>query len=74
VLAAGCAEQGECQQRMIDWLHKNTVETVVGPLKWDEQGRPQSAHMIQQWVGGQIRIVLPADQKEADLVYPKPAW
>lgn len=74
VLAAGCAEQGDCQQRLIDWLRKNTVETVVGPLKWDKDGRPQSAHMIQQWVGGKIKIVLPADQKEADLVYPKPAW
>ncbi|MCO8270245.1 amino acid ABC transporter substrate-binding protein [Actinoplanes sp. TRM 88003] len=74
VEAAGCAEQGECQQKLIDWLHSNTVETVVGPLKWDATGKPQGAHMIQQWVGDDIKIVLPADAKEADLVYPKPAW
>jgi branched-chain amino acid transport system substrate-binding protein len=74
VTAAGCAEQGECQQKMIDWLHGNTVETVVGPLSWDATGKPQGAHMIQQWTGGDIKIVLPADAKEADLVYPKPAW
>ena len=30
--------------------------------------------MIQQWVGGEIKIVLPADAKEADFIYPKPAW
>ena len=59
---------------MIDWLHANTVETVVGPLKWDATGKPQGAHMIQPWVGNDIRIVLPADAKETDLVYPKPAW
>jgi branched-chain amino acid transport system substrate-binding protein len=74
VKAVGCAEQGECQQKLIDWVHANKVETVVGPLSWDATGKPQGAHMIQQWVGGDIKIVLPAAAKEAELVYPKPAW
>jgi len=74
VTAAGCAEQGECQQKLIDWVRTATVDTVVGPLSWDETGKPKGAHMIQQWVGGEIKIVLPADAKETDLVYPKPAW
>ncbi|MEO3778293.1 amino acid ABC transporter substrate-binding protein [Micromonospora sp. B11E3] len=74
VAAAGCAEQGECQKKLVDWLRKNTVETVVGPLSWDETGKPKGAHMIQQWVGGEIQIVLPADARETTLVYPKPAW
>jgi branched-chain amino acid transport system substrate-binding protein len=74
VQAVGCAEQGECQQRLIDWLRTNTVDTVVGPLSWDAQGRPQSAHLIQQWVNGEIRIVLPDDVKEAEFLHPKPAW
>lgn len=74
VTAAGCAEQGACQQKLVDWVRANKVETVVGPLTWDATGRPQGAHMIQQWIGGEIRIVLPAPAKEADLIYPKPAW
>ncbi|GAA1769642.1 amino acid ABC transporter substrate-binding protein [Agromyces humatus] len=74
VEAVGCAEQGECQQQLIDWLHENTVETVVGPLSWDEAGRPSGAHLIQQWVDGEIKIVLPDDAKEADFLIPKPAW
>ncbi|GIF63778.1 branched-chain amino acid ABC transporter substrate-binding protein [Asanoa ishikariensis] len=74
ITAAGCAEQGDCQKKLIDWVRANKVETVVGPLSWDETGKPQGAHMIQQWVGGEIQIVLPADAKETDLVYPKPAW
>jgi branched-chain amino acid transport system substrate-binding protein len=74
VEAAGCAEQGECQQELVDWLRENEVETVVGPLSWDEAGRPQSAHMIQQYVDGKIQIVLPEDVKEADFVFPKPKW
>ena len=74
VEAVGCAEQGDCQQELIDWLRDNEVDTVVGPLSWDEAGRPQGAHMIQQYVDGQIKIVLPEDVKEADIVFPKPAW
>ncbi|GIG88644.1 amino acid ABC transporter substrate-binding protein [Plantactinospora endophytica] len=74
VTAAGCAEQGECQQKLVDWIRGNKVETVVGPLTWDATGKPQGAHMIQQWVGGQIQIVLPTEAKEVDIVYPKPAW
>jgi branched-chain amino acid transport system substrate-binding protein len=74
VKAVGCAEQGDCQQKLVDWLHANEVETVVGPLKWDDKGRPQGAHMIQQWVDGKIQIVLPEDVKEADFVHPKPTW
>jgi branched-chain amino acid transport system substrate-binding protein len=74
VTAAGCAEQGECQQKLVDHVRKNTIDTVVGPLSWDETGKPKGAHMIQQWIGGDIKIVLPADAKEADFLYPKPAW
>jgi branched-chain amino acid transport system substrate-binding protein len=78
VEAAGCADSAlvdpDCQQEMIDWLHENEVETVVGPLSWDEAGRPQGAHMIQQWIGGEIKIVLPEEQAEAELVFPKPTW
>jgi len=74
VTAVGCAEQGECQQKLVEWVRQNTVETVVGPLSWDETGKPKGAHMIQQWVGGEIQIVLPEDVKETEFVYPKPAW
>ncbi|SDJ48311.1 branched-chain amino acid transport system substrate-binding protein [Streptomyces indicus] len=75
VEAAKCASQDEeCQAKLIEFLRGNEVETVVGPLKWDDKGRPQSAHMIQQWVDGEIQIVLPEEQKEADFVFPKPKW
>jgi branched-chain amino acid transport system substrate-binding protein len=74
VSAVGCAEQGDCQRKLVDWVRANEVQTVVGPLSWDATGKPKGAHMIQQWVGNDIKIVLPADAKEADFVYPKPAW
>jgi len=74
VTAANCAKQGACQQKLVEFVRKNKIDTVVGPLTWDDTGKPQGAHMIQQWIGGDIKIVLPADTKEADFLYPKPAW
>ena len=76
VEAVGCAEQGDCQQQLVDWLRNNTVDTVVGPLSWDEAGRPQSAHMILQYIDDEIQIVLAEGEEatQADLVYPKPEW
>lgn len=74
VEAVGCAEQGECQQELIDWLHANEVDTVVGPLGWDEAGRPNGAHFIQQHVNGEPEIVLPVEQSTAEFIHPKPEW
>lgn len=75
--AVGCADPSEeCQQQLIDYIRDNEFQTIVGPLSWDEDGRPQAAHMIQQYIDGQIEIVLPQGQgvDTAELVYPKPEW
>lgn len=75
VEAVGCADPSpECQGQLIDWLRENEVDTVVGPLSWDAEGRPDGAHLIQQYVDGEIRIVLPDDAEEAEFVFPKPEW
>ncbi|WP_107770988.1 amino acid ABC transporter substrate-binding protein [Nocardioides sediminis] len=75
VEAVGCADPDpECQQQLIDWLRENEVDTVVGPLTWDSEGRPEGAHLIQQYVDGEIRIVLPEEAAEADLILEKPEW
>lgn len=74
VEAVGCAEQGDCQQQLIDWLRDNEVETVVGPLSWDATGKPQGAHLMQQYVDGKIAIVLPEAAAEAAPIFPKPEW
>jgi branched-chain amino acid transport system substrate-binding protein len=75
VEAVGCADPDpECQGQLIDWLRENEVDTVVGPLTWDAEGRPQGAHLIQQYVDGKIRIVLPEEAAEADFIVEKPQW
>jgi branched-chain amino acid transport system substrate-binding protein len=75
IQAVGCAEQGECQTKLRDHVRKTEFTTVVGPLRFDEAGRPQSAHMIQQKIDNKTEIVLPdGPVKTADLVHPKPEW
>jgi branched-chain amino acid transport system substrate-binding protein len=76
VEAVGCAEQGECQTQIRDHIRENEFDTVVGPLSFDEAGRPQGAHFIQQWIDGQIEIVLDGGSgaATAEPVFPKPDW
>lgn len=77
VEAVGCAEPSEdCQQQLIDHIRDNEFETIVGPLSFDDAGRPQAAHMVQQYIDGSVEIVLPTGQgvDTAEIVHPKPEW
>jgi branched-chain amino acid transport system substrate-binding protein len=63
------------QDKLRDWLHANTVNTVEGPLKWDERGAPQGQFLVAQWQGGKTDIVLPKNLATSDkIVNPKPPW
>ncbi|MGN9844714.1 amino acid ABC transporter substrate-binding protein [Nonomuraea sp. H19] len=64
----------ECQDKLAAHIKQATFDTVVGPLSFDDQGRPEQAHMIQQYVDGKIEIVLPENAKTAGIVYPKQEW
>ncbi|EPD57775.1 amino acid ABC transporter substrate-binding protein [Streptomyces sp. HGB0020] len=63
------------QDKLADWLHKNTVQTIVGPLKWDKRGVPDGDMLLAQWQNGKFEFVAPEDQKTVDTVInPKPGW
>lgn len=77
VEGVGCADPSdECQTQLRDYIRENEFQTVVGPLTWDEAGRPQSAHFIQQWQDGKIEIVLPEEEgvQTSEIIHPKPEW
>jgi branched-chain amino acid transport system substrate-binding protein len=60
---------------MADWLRANEVETILGPLTWDEIGRPQGDFLLAQWQSGEVNIVAPSIAATTDkVVFPKPAW
>jgi len=63
------------QTKLADWLHANEVQTILGPLRWDQTGAPQSDFLLAQWQGGESKIVLPKDVATSDtVVNPKPGW
>ncbi len=63
------------QAALKDWLHENSVETILGELSWDETGAPEQAFLLAQWQGGDEEIVLPEESATSDeIVNPKPAW
>jgi len=76
VLQAAVEAVGEIDQDAIrDWLRENEVETILGPLSWDETGAPEQAYLLAQWQGGDEQIILPEDVATSDtIVNPKPPW
>jgi branched-chain amino acid transport system substrate-binding protein len=60
------------QAKLADWLHKNKVDTILGPLSWDDKGRPQGKFLVGQWQKGVPEIVLPEDAATVDS--PEPQW
>jgi branched-chain amino acid transport system substrate-binding protein len=65
----------EDQEALKDWLHENSVETILGELSWDETGAPEQAFLLAQWQNGDEEIVLPEEAATSDtIVNPKPAW
>ena len=76
VLAAAVEAVGKLDQpKIAEWLHANTVDTIVGPLSWDAAGRSQGKMLLGQFQGGELKIVAPADAATSqEIVYAKPPW
>jgi branched-chain amino acid transport system substrate-binding protein len=76
VLAAAVQAVGRIDQAALaTWLHANTVDTIVGPLKWDATGVPGGTLLLAQWQSGTLQIVAPqAAATTTRVVNPKPAW
>jgi branched-chain amino acid transport system substrate-binding protein len=80
VLAAGVTgAQGLSQQAIIDWLHKNTVQTVVGEARFGDNGEnlaAQPSALIFQWQPNEQFVqVLPAKALGTKpMILVKPNW
>lgn len=65
----GVGEKGIKDQTLLaDWLRANSVDTVLGPMRWDERGEPQGDFTLGQWQDGKQQIVLPADLATSDTI------
>jgi branched-chain amino acid transport system substrate-binding protein len=69
VKAVGTIER-ERQLELADWLRENEVDTVLGPLSWDDDGRPQGEFLVGQWQSGVPEIILPEAAATTDKILP----
>ena len=61
----------DSQLELADWLRENEVDTILGPLSWDEQGRPEGEFLVGQWQSGVPEIVLPEEAATSDEIIPE---
>jgi branched-chain amino acid transport system substrate-binding protein len=75
VLEAAVKEVGsverEDQLKLADWLRDNEVQTILGPLSWDEAGRPEGEFLVGQWQNGVPEIILPEEAATTDKILPR---
>jgi branched-chain amino acid transport system substrate-binding protein len=67
VKAVGSVERDQ-QIKLADWLRDNQVDTILGPLSWDEAGRPEGEFLIGQWQDGKPEVVLPEKAATTDKI------
>jgi branched-chain amino acid transport system substrate-binding protein len=67
--AVGTIER-ERQIELADWLRENEVDTILGPLTWDELGRPEGEFLVGQWQSGVPEIILPEEAATTDKIIP----
>jgi branched-chain amino acid transport system substrate-binding protein len=60
----------ERQLELADWLRENTVDTILGPLSWDDDGRPEGEFLVGQWQSGVPEIILPEGAATTQEILP----
>jgi branched-chain amino acid transport system substrate-binding protein len=58
------------QLELADWLRENEVDTILGPLTWDELGRPEGEFLVGQWQKGVPEIILPEEAATTEEIIP----
>jgi branched-chain amino acid transport system substrate-binding protein len=69
VKAVGTIER-ERQLELADWLRENEVDTILGPLTWDDDGRPEGEFLAGQWQSGVPEIILPEAAATTEEILP----
>ncbi len=70
VKAVGTIERKR-QMELADWLRENEVDTILGPLTWDDLGRPEGEFLVGQWQSGVPEIILPEEAATSDEIIPE---
>jgi branched-chain amino acid transport system substrate-binding protein len=59
---------------IIKELHKDKFQTVEGPMKFDQLGKPKGKMFLVQWQHDRAIPVYPPTVARATAEYPKPKW
>jgi branched-chain amino acid transport system substrate-binding protein len=51
----------EDQGKLADWLRQNSVQTILGELRWNDDGSPEGDFLIGQWQSGKVEFILPEE-------------
>ena len=75
VFAAAIEEAGTLDRAAIrDAMLTINVDTVMGPVSFNEDGTGNVWNPLVQWINGKQELVWPVDQATADFVYPAPPY
>ena len=55
-------------------IASETFDTVIGPVRFENQFNVQSPGEVGQWQKGQFEVVAAKEKRTAEPIYPKPAW
>lgn len=62
------------QTKIRDWLRTHEVNTIAGPMKFNEKGLPDPINFCTQVLKGKAELIWPMNVRTAEPVYPKPEW
>jgi branched-chain amino acid transport system substrate-binding protein len=75
VLEQAVEKAGTLDRKKIrDVLASETFDTVIGPVKFENQFNIQSPGEVGQWQKGAYEVVASKEKRTAQPIYPKPAW
>jgi branched-chain amino acid transport system substrate-binding protein len=62
------------RQKVRDVIANETFDTVIGPVKFENQFNIQSPGEVGQWQNGEFEVVAAKEKRTAQPIYPKPPW
>jgi branched-chain amino acid transport system substrate-binding protein len=75
IIAAAIEKAGTLDRDAVrDAMAATDVETVIGPVTFNEDGTGNVLNPLIQWQNGKMELVWPAEQATADFVYPAPPF
>jgi branched-chain amino acid transport system substrate-binding protein len=66
---------GEIDRKKVrDIIASETFDTVIGPVRFENQFNVQSPGEVGQWQKGEFEVVAAKEKRTAEPIYPKPPW